>query len=105
MLKPQDIQCVGEMVAILWEDGTEDYFPMEFLRARSPSAEQQGERDVLGNEFGGSARERFPGVTVTSWQPIGGYAIQFNFSDGHRTGIYSFEYLKKLSEELSPDEE
>ena len=38
----------------------------------------------------------FPGVTVTGWRVIGGYAVQFDFSDGHNTGLYGFEYLKKL---------
>jgi DUF971 family protein len=33
------------------------------------------------------------------WRPIGGYAIQFDFSDGHNTGIYSYDYLHRLGEE------
>ena len=101
MTTPENIQCIGELVAIRWSDKTENYFPMERLRALSPSAEQQGERDLLGNQYGGSEQEQFPGVTVTGWQPVGGYAIQFSFSDGHQTGIYSFDYLKKIAEALS----
>lgn len=100
MLRPQDVQCIGDTVAIRWQDGSEDFYPMEFLRAHSPSAEQQGERDLLGNEYGGSQASRFPGVEVTSWQAIGGYALQFNFSDGHRTGLYNFDYLKSLAAKL-----
>ncbi len=97
MPAPEDIQCIGDLVAIRWKDGSEDYLPMDRLRALSPSAEQQGERDLLGRAIGGSDRTDFSGVTVTGWVPVGGYGIQFSFSDGHRTGIYSFAYLKEIS--------
>ena len=36
---------------------------------------------------------------VRTWRPIGGYAIQFDFTDGHNTGIYSYDYLHRLGEE------
>jgi DUF971 family protein len=35
-------------------------------------------------------------VTLRGWRPVGGYAIQFDFSDGHNTGLYTFEYLRSL---------
>ena len=99
MIKPEDIQLIGNEVAIRWADGTEDYLPMDRLRALSPSAETQGERDLLGHHIGGGEPGRdFTGVTVTGYAPIGGYAIQFQFSDGHRTGIYSFTYLREIGE-------
>jgi DUF971 family protein len=101
---PTNIQCIGDLLAIRWDDESEDYLPMERLRAFSPSAEQQGERDLMGNQYGGSTQENFPGVTVTGWQPVGGYAIQLNFSDGHRTGLYTFGYLKKIAEVLGNGE-
>lgn len=104
MISPENIQCVGDVVAIRWSDNSEDYFPMERLRAFSPSAEQQGERDLLGRQYGGTDQASFPGVVVTNWQPVGGYAIQFFFSDGHQTGIYSFDYLKKIAEALSKEQ-
>ena len=96
MLKPRDIQLIGQEVAVLWEDGSESYFPMEYLRERSPSAENQGETDVFGNRYGGDGPKKFPGVTVTGWHLVGGYAVRFDFSDGHRTGLYSFQYLRDL---------
>lgn len=101
--KPSDIQLIGNTVAIRWSDGSEDYFSMERLRALSPSAEQQGERDLLGNRLGGSHITKFPGVTVTSWTPVGGYAIQFHFSDGHNTGLYAFDYLKHIARQEIPE--
>ena len=72
-------------------------FNMEQLRAASPSAENKGEPDLFGNIHGASSQTEFPGVKVIGWTPIGGYAIRFDFSDGHRTGLYSFDYLKRLA--------
>ncbi|MFT5192537.1 MAG: DUF971 family protein [Verrucomicrobiales bacterium] len=97
MVRPDDIQMIGDEVALRWSDGSEDYFKMELLRARSPSAENIGERDLTGKLHGGTSQTSFPGVQVTGWQPVGGYAIQFEFSDGHRTGLFAFDYLKTLA--------
>ena len=98
----QDIQLIGTEVAIKWADGSEDYFLMDRLRALSPSAETQGETDLLGNPISGDQKGNdFSGVTVTGWNPVGGYGIQFHFSDGHKTGIYSFDYLKDIANSAS----
>ena len=97
MQTPSNIQLIGQEVAIIWSDGTETYFPMEKLRAASPSAENIGERDILGNRYGGDGPKTFPGVTVTGWEKVGNYALRFDFSDGHRTGLYSYDYLLDLA--------
>ncbi len=96
MQPPKLLQAVGTQIAIAWADGTESYYPMEYLRAHSPSAENQGEVDILGNRHGGDDREAYPGVTVTGWQFVGNYAVRFGFSDGHQTGLYSWDYLRKI---------
>lgn len=97
MLKPEQITAVGEELAIRWSDGSEAYLRMDFLRSRSPSAENLGEYDLVGRPIIEPKRGRdFRGVRVTGWSPMGAYAIQFEFSDGHRTGIYSFDYLREL---------
>ena len=95
---PANIQLIGNEVAIIWSDGAETYFKMEDLRAASPSAANIGERDILGNQYGGDGPKKFPGVTVTSWEQVGNYAIRFDFSDGHRTGLYSYDFLRQLAE-------
>ena len=94
---PINIQSIGNEIAIVWDDGVESYFEFERLRAASPSAETQGERDILGVQYGGDGPRKFPGVTVLGWEQVGNYALRFDFSDGHRTGLYSFDYLRKLS--------
>ncbi len=95
---PKDIQAIGNEIAVLWQDGREDYFPMAKLRAYSPSAENTGEMDLFGRREGGNGPKEFPGVEVIDWQQVGSYALRFNFSDGHHTGLYSFQYLRDLGE-------
>lgn len=95
---PKQIEIIGQEVAIVWDDGRESYYPFEKLRAASPSASNVGERDILGNQYGGDGPKQFPGVTVLGWAQVGNYAIRFDFSDGHRTGLYSFDYLRKLGD-------
>ncbi len=97
MHTPVDIQLIGQEVAIRWDDGLESYFEPEKLRAASPSAANIGERDILGNQYGGDGPRKFPGVQVTGWERVGNYALRFDFSDGHRTGLYSFDYLRTLA--------
>lgn len=70
---------------------------MEDLRAASPSAENKGESDLLGRRIGGTDQTQFPGVRVSGWEVVGGYAVQFRFSDGHNTGLYSFDLLRELA--------
>ena len=95
MHAPKDIQLIGDEVAIAWADGAETFVRQDELRRMSPSAETQGERDLFGNQYGGARRE-YRGVRVTGWERIGNYAIRFEFSDGHGTGLYSYDYLRTL---------
>lgn len=97
-LPPKDIQSIGNEIAIIWQDGSESYFKHELLRAKSPSAENMGERDIFGTKYGGTDQETFPGVSITGWNIIGNYAVRFTFSDGHNTGLFSWEYLKQIEE-------
>jgi len=96
MLSPINIAAIGNEIAIAWEDGSESYIAMEKLRAASPSAENTGEHDLLGKQYGGTNQKHFPGVLVKGWKMMGSYAVQFDFSDGHSTGIYPYDYLKQL---------
>jgi DUF971 family protein len=96
MTTPTNLQLIGDEIAISWSDGAETYCQFERLRAASPSAETQGERDIMGNQYGGDGPKKFLGVRVVGWEQIGNYAIRFDFSDGHRTGLYSFDYLRTL---------
>ncbi len=99
MHAPTNIQLVGQELAIVWDDGTESYFSFERLRAASPSAETAGERDIFGRQYGGHGPKKFDGVQVTGWTLVGNYALRLEFSDGHNTGLYAYDYLRKLANE------
>lgn len=98
MLAPTDIQLIGTEVALRWEDGREGFISFATLRAASPSAAVRGERDIFGNQYGGETPRNYVGVEVKGWERIGNYAIRFDFSDGHRTGLYSYDLLRELGE-------
>jgi DUF971 family protein len=98
MQPPSLIQIIGDDIAIRWVDGAESFIRQDALRRASPSAETQGERDVFGNQWGGGKKADHSGVRVLGWEQIGNYAIRFQFSDGHGTGLYTYDYLRKLGE-------
>ena len=67
--------------------------PFELLRVYSPSAAVRGHG--AGQE---TLQTGMRDITIDSLEPVGNYAVQPQFSDGHRTGIYSWEYLHWLGE-------
>jgi DUF971 family protein len=95
-LHPLDVQLIGSEVAIRWSDGGESFITTKRLRANSPSAEVKGEQDIFGNQYGGEKPRDHSGVAVLGWEQVGNYAIRFDFSDGHRTGLYSYALLREL---------
>lgn len=95
---PRDVQLIGREVAIVWDDGRESYLPFDYLRAASPSAETRGEQDIFGHRYGGGGGKDYSQVEVLGWEQVGNYALRFDFSDGHRTGLYSFDYLRQIDE-------
>lgn len=95
-LRPLDVQLIGSEVAIRWSDGVESFITAAKLRANSPSAEVKGEQDIFGNQYGGEAPRSHEGIEVKDWEQVGNYAVRFDFSDGHRTGLYSYALLREL---------
>jgi DUF971 family protein len=98
VLLPADIQLIGRELAIRWEDGAETYVSIPDLRKASPSAEVRGEQDIFGQKYGGEEHKEHQDVNLVGWKKVGNYAVRFEFSDGHQTGIYSFDYLRALGE-------
>ena len=93
MKSPIRVEVVGNFLALHWEDGNQSFIKASDLRAKSPSAEQSGEVDIFGNKSGGSADNQFPNIQINSFEFIGNYALRIRFSDGHSSGIYSWELL------------
>jgi DUF971 family protein len=93
------MQQIGGELAIKWDDGGESFIALEKLRRRCPCAGCQGEPDIMGQMLKGP---EVP-LTPSSFQlrrmvNVGGYGIQPVWADGHDSGIYSFDYLRKLAE-------
>jgi DUF971 family protein len=81
---------------IEFNDGALFELPYELLRVQSPSAEVRGHgpgQEVL------QVGKRMVGLN--SLDPVGNYAVQPHFSDGHNTGIYSWDYLYELGRDQS----
>lgn len=85
---------------ITWADGTRSRYPIEYLRAMSPSAEQRElrqemERNPLTVLPAAMAAQTGP-ITAKGAEVVGRYAIRITFSDGHDTGIYTWAYLREI---------
>jgi len=80
------------MLEIRYASGDVFNLPCEYLRVYSPSAEVRGHAAAQAKLESGKQA-----VTIQSISPVGNYAIQFTFSDGHTTGIYSWDYLYRLA--------
>ena len=81
----------SRVLEIAFDDGRSFRLPFEFLRVYSPSAEVRGHGP--GQEILQTGKRE---VDITALEPVGSYAVQPVFSDGHSTGIYSWDYLYEL---------
>ena len=83
----------GTSLAITWADGHQSEYAAVYLRGRCPCAlcvdEMTGVRKV-------GPLQIIPDVQLVKIVPVGNYAVQLESSDGHRTGLYSFDYLRSL---------
>ena len=83
----------SRLLEIAYSDGKTFRLSYEFLRVNSPSAEVRGHGP--GQEVLQVGKGK---VEIRSLEPVGSYAVQPAFSDGHATGIYAWEYLYHLGE-------
>jgi DUF971 family protein len=93
--QPTEIKLhqASRVLEIAFANGRHFRLPYEFLRVHSPSAEVRGHGP--GQETLQTGKRD---VTIDSVEPVGHYALRPMFSDGHGTGIYSWEYLYDLGE-------
>ncbi len=85
------VHTQSRTLEIAFDDGTSFSLPFELLRVYSPSAEVRGHgpgQEVL--------QTGMRAILVTALEPVGNYAVQPHFSDGHNTGIYTWDYLHWL---------
>lgn len=93
MPAPTEIKLhqASRILEVSYEDGRTFQFTCEYLRVYSPSAEVRGHGP--GQEVLQVGKED---VEIKAIDPVGSYAVKFVFSDGHDTGIYSWDYLHEL---------
>ncbi len=93
-MQPTDIRLHKKtaLLELRYADGGLYSLPAEFLRVYSPSAEVRGHG--IGQEVLQTGK-RF--VTIKGIDPVGHYAVQLHFDDGHSTGIYTWDYLRELA--------
>ncbi len=91
--RPIDIRLhqASRLLEIKFDDHTECMLSCEFLRAYSPSAEVRGHG--RGQEVLQIGKED---VNIIAIELVGNYAVKLTFSDGHDTGLYSWDYLYDL---------
>lgn len=87
---PEDItvHSASKMLEVSFSDGASFRISFELMRVYSPSAEVQGHGP--GQETLQTGKRE---VTLTALEPVGNYAVRPTFSDGHSSGLYTWEYL------------
>ena len=88
-------------LTIEWADGSTSYYTIAYLRRMSPSADmvdlrEQMRKNPLTVLPGGPVSGGGGDLVATGAEMVGNYAIRIRFSDGHSTGIYSWDYLREI---------
>ena len=97
-MRAVDVQHIGQELAIKWEDGSESFIPLEKLRRACPCAGCQGEADIMGHLHKGPEQPlTHLAFQLRSVALVGNYALQPVWQDGHATGLYSFDYLRRIA--------
>ncbi|MHC5022624.1 MAG: gamma-butyrobetaine hydroxylase-like domain-containing protein [Planctomycetota bacterium] len=98
--KPRHLDLARDHgLTVEWTDGTTSFYPVPYLRRMSPSAEARQLREELASNplavLPASAGQDGP-LRAEGAELIGNYAIRIRFSDGHDTGLYSWQYLREI---------
>ena len=82
------VHSQSRVLEVIFSDGAEFRIPFELMRVYSPSAEVRGHGP--GQEVLQTGKRE---IELIALEPVGNYAVQPAFSDGHDTGIFSWDYL------------
>src|SRR5262245_25609247 len=92
-------------LTVEWADGSTSYYTVAYLRRMSPSADMRELRDAMAKNpltVLPAAPAGAGPVTILDAAMRGNYALWIRFSDGHDTGIYSWEYLREIDPARQP---
>jgi DUF971 family protein len=95
-----------KVLLITWDDGEKCEYPLNILREACPCVECRGGHENMGKPVNVGDLLTIPLARTKSYdvvriQPVGNYAIQPEWSDGHSTGIYTWGYLHDLCHDLA----
>ncbi|MEM6460041.1 MAG: DUF971 domain-containing protein [Planctomycetota bacterium] len=103
--RPVSIDLKKELgLTVTWDDGRVSVYPVRYLRRMSPSAEARVQREemarnpltVLPSQPSSGGSDAEPPFHATGAELVGNYALRIVFSDGHRTGLYTWPYLREI---------
>ncbi len=93
-------------LTIEWSDGASSYYSIAYLRRMSPSAEQRELRKQMETNpltvLPSRAAAAGSGIAAVDAELVGNYALRIEFSDGHRTGLYTWDYLRRIDPAAQP---
>lgn len=100
LFPPKDLDLKKDKgLTVTWADGSQTFYPILHLRKLSPSADARALRDEQKKNpltvLPASALSKEP-ITAVGAELVGNYAIRITFSDGHDTGIFSWDYLREI---------
>ena len=98
--RPTEIKRLPHSLAIQWKDGHSSELPYRLLRKRCPCARCNAEKQQKDPFRMLPTDDYWEKLHLVGIQPVGRYAIQLHWSDGHKTGIYTFDFLRELSNTL-----
>ena len=97
----------GRSMEVLWSDGHRSTYSPSFLRKQCPCAECKGTHTGKPKAFNILTAAQAAGIrkeiVIESVDPVGNYAVAFTWGDGHREGIYSWSYLRRISPQQKPE--
>lgn len=94
MLRPTSLKKIDERtLGILWEDKHESVYDTTYLRENCTCAACQDEWSGRKKVLPGSLPQTIVPITI---DPVGQYALKIQWSDGHSTGLYTYEHLRQL---------
>lgn len=104
-LSPKSLKADRETLLMQWSDGVTHRIPWKVLRERCPCAtcrQKRAEPPAPAPMFNILKPEEAGPVRATGMFPVGNYAYQIDFSDGHNSGIYSLDLLREIGESETP---
>jgi DUF971 family protein len=87
-----------------WSDGTTSYYTVALLRRMSPSAEMRELRENMASNplTVLPSRPTSGPLVALDAELVGNYALRITFSDGHKTGLFTWDYLRSIDPEVRP---